>query len=295
MLKTALISGCSSGFGLSMVKSLSVQGFRVIACYRTMSEELQKLSSHENVTVLQLDLSNRKELAEFSGKLPGLLKDKTLDLLINNAGYGQYGAFENISFAAVENQFQVNLFSAMQLTKACLPFLKKAKGRIIAVSSVNAIMPMPLATLYSASKAAMEGFYKGLFYELKPHNVQVSIIRPGAYPTSFSDSMHWADEVNTDDYEAQEKALKSFRQKLQSRKKKPEPEEISKVVLKLISKKKMPLVQVMGKDARFVNLLNSLLPESIYNRFLNLFYSKIFKGENDEKSNDIVAVKSSVR
>ena len=198
-----------------------------------------------------------------------------MDILINNAGYGAYGPFEDFSEEQIRSQMEVNFFGPALLIKSLLPFLRNAKGKIINVSSIMGGQSMPLSSLYSASKFSLEGLTEGLFFELKGHEVEIMSIRPGGHRTNFIKSLDWAEEDSV--YDGQVKILKSFMNKLKSRKKAPSPKEVSKKITKLCKNNRLPRFLVVGQDARFMTFLKRFLPEGLYYSLFNIFYIKVFK------------------
>ncbi|HEY9046403.1 MAG TPA: SDR family oxidoreductase [Ohtaekwangia sp.] len=188
MKKTVLITGTSTGFGAATAYNFAEKGWNVIATMRdiTMGKELSRLN---NVLVTRLDVQDRKSIdaaitlaIEHFGKI---------DVLINNAGYGQFGIFESISREAILNQFEVNVFGVMDVIKAILPHFRSHKGgTIVNISSGAGAIGFPMASVYSASKFALEGLSEGLRYELASVGIKVKLIEPGgAMKTGFGTRM----------------------------------------------------------------------------------------------------------
>ncbi|RKG95625.1 SDR family oxidoreductase [Corallococcus carmarthensis] len=179
-MKTILITGCSSGFGLDTARSFLERGWKVIATMRTPREDVLPRSEH--LRVLPLDVTQPqsiRELAEAAGPI---------DVLVNNAGVGLMSIFEGTSMETVRGTFETNTFGAMAVTQAFLPGFRQQKaGVIVNVSSGTTLRPLPLLAVYSASKAALNAFTESLALELGPFNVRVSLVIPGRSPeTPFS-------------------------------------------------------------------------------------------------------------
>ncbi|RKH99836.1 SDR family oxidoreductase [Corallococcus sp. AB030] len=179
-MKTILITGCSSGFGLDTARYFLEHGWKVIATMRKPREDVLPRSEH--LRVLPLDVTQPqsiRELVEAAGPI---------DVLVNNAGVGLMGVFEGTSMETVRNTFETNAFGVMALTQAFLPhFRQQQSGVIVNVSSGTTFKPLPLLAVYTASKAALNAFTESLALELQPFNVRVSLVIPGRSPeTPFS-------------------------------------------------------------------------------------------------------------
>jgi len=185
MQKTILITGCSSGIGFDAAVSLKNRGHRVIASCRRIAdvERLQQLG----VETIQLDVNDEDSIT----KGFQLVLEKTrghLDVLINNAGYGQAGALEDVPRSALIAQFNTNVFGLMELTRQAIPVMRtQGYGRIINISSVLGFISMPFRGAYNASKYAVEGLCDTLRLELKPAGIHVITIEPGPIDSRFRD------------------------------------------------------------------------------------------------------------
>lgn len=185
MQKIILITGCSSGIGLDTAVSLKNRGHRVIASCRKIAdvERLQQLG----VETIQLDVNDEDSIT--TGLQ--LVLEKTgghLDVLINNAGYGQAGALEDVPRSALIAQFNTNVFGLMELTRQVIPIMRtQGHGRIINISSVLGFISMPFRGAYNASKYAVEGLCDTLRLELKPTGIDVITIEPGPIDSRFRD------------------------------------------------------------------------------------------------------------
>lgn len=185
MQKIILITGCSSGIGLDAAVSLKNRGHRVIASCRKIAdvERLQQLG----IETIQLDVNDEDSIT--TGLQ--LVLEKTgghLDVLINNAGYGQAGALEDVPRSALIAQFNTNVFGLMELTRQVIPIMRtQGHGRIINISSVLGFISMPFRGAYNASKYAVEGLCDTLRLELKPTGIDVITIEPGPIDSRFRD------------------------------------------------------------------------------------------------------------
>lgn len=183
----ALVTGASSGMGRETAKRLAQKGLKVIVAARRM-ERLQELSSqYKNIIPKPVDLSNPEEVTAFCQYLSTL--PEPVSVLINNAGYSIRGALEDVPPEAVRRVFQVNLFSLIQVTQACLPAMRRQrKGRIVNVSSMVGKFPFPMSGVYAATKHAVEAVTDALRLEVAPFGIRVVAIRPGFVNTEFNDA-----------------------------------------------------------------------------------------------------------
>jgi len=176
-MKTVLVTGCSSGYGLETARHFLAQGWHVIATMRTPREDL--LPASPRLRVLALDVTNAESIAaavEASGPI---------DVLVNNAGIGLMGAFEPTPMATVREVFETNTFGVMAMTQAVLPqFRERRAGLVVNVTSSATLAPMPLVAVYTASKTAIEGFTESLAHELAAFGVGVKLVQPGYGPST---------------------------------------------------------------------------------------------------------------
>lgn len=176
-MKTVLITGCSSGYGLETARHFHAQGWKVFATMRTPRTQLLPLSS--TLHVLPLDVTQPDNIART------LETVGPIDVLVNNAGLGLFGAFEATPMGTVRDIFETNTFGTMAMTQAVLPqFRARSAGTVINVTSSATLAPMPLVAAYTASKTAVEGFTESLALELEAFHVRVKLVEPGYAPTT---------------------------------------------------------------------------------------------------------------
>jgi len=181
-MKTVLITGASSGYGLETARHFHDHGWNVVATMRTPRPDV--LPSSDRIRVLPLDVTEPESIAaaiEASGPL---------DVLVNNAGIGVVGAFEATPMATIREVFETNTLGVMAVSQAVLPqFRARRSGVIVNVTSSTTLAPMPLAAVYTASKMAIEGFTGSLAFELAAFDVRVKLVEPGYCPTTrFADN-----------------------------------------------------------------------------------------------------------
>lgn len=181
-MKTILITGCSSGFGLETARYFLERDWHVIATMRTPREEL--LPASERLRVLALDVTDPDSIQR-------VLEDAgPIDVLVNNAGIGLLGALEGIAMDTVRQIFETNTFGAIAMTRAVIPqFRQRRSGTIINVTSTVTLRSLPLLAVYTASKAAVNAFTESLALELQPFDVRVRLVLPGRAPdTRFGEN-----------------------------------------------------------------------------------------------------------
>lgn len=179
-MKTVLITGCSSGYGLGTARYFLARGWNVIATMRTPRKDL--LPASNNLRVLPLDVTQPDSIER-------ALKDAgAIDVLVNNAGIGLFGAFEATPMSIVREVFETNTFGVMAMCQAVIPqFRERRAGTIVNVTSSATLAAFPLVAAYTASKTAIEGFTASLEHELKAFGVRVKLVEPGYGPsTSFT-------------------------------------------------------------------------------------------------------------
>lgn len=214
--KIILITGCSSGIGFDAVFSLRERGHRVIGSCRKI-EDVQKLLD-KGIEAVQLDVSDSSSIQSAFTEVLAKTEGR-LDVLINNAGYGQAGALEDISRDVLRAQFETNVFGLVELTNLAIPVMRKqGYGRIINLSSILGVISMPFRGAYNASKYAVEGVSDTLRLELKSSGIDVITIEPGPIESRFRDncvdnSLNNIDMQNSYFSTQYERMLKTFKQK----------------------------------------------------------------------------------
>ncbi|STX50897.1 oxidoreductase with NAD(P)-binding Rossmann-fold domain [Legionella busanensis] len=182
-----LITGCSSGIGYDAALALAKRGHRVIASCRK-TEDLQNLLAQGLEAVL-LDVNDSASIKQAFQEVLTKTEGR-LDVLINNAGYGQGGALEDISREALRLQFETNVFGLLDITRLAIPIMRKqGYGRIINISSILGLVSMRFRGAYNASKYAVEGLSDTLRLELAPSGIKVITIEPGPIKSKFRDNV----------------------------------------------------------------------------------------------------------
>jgi NAD(P)-dependent dehydrogenase (short-subunit alcohol dehydrogenase family) len=199
-MATWFITGCSTGFGRELAKATLAKGWNTVITARNPAAVADIAKGHEDISlVLPLDVMNKQQITDAVKAAEA--RFGSIDVLVNNAGYGYRAAVEEGDDAEVRRLFDVNVFGLIDVTKAALPGMRKQrKGHIINVSSVAGRVALPGVAYYAASKFAVNGLSDGLAKEVAPFGIKVSIIEPGPARTDFrSRSMRDATQT-IDDY-----------------------------------------------------------------------------------------------
>ncbi|QRY46620.1 SDR family oxidoreductase [Mycolicibacterium boenickei] len=176
-MKTVLITGCSSGYGLETARHFHANGWNVIATMRTPRTGL--LPDSDRIQLVALDVTDPDSISA------AIEATGPIDVLVNNAGIGVVGAFEPMAMDTIREVFETNTFGVMAMTQAVLPQMRtRGSGVVVNVTSSVTLTAMPLAAVYTASKMAIEGFTASLALELKAVNVTAKLVEPGYGPTT---------------------------------------------------------------------------------------------------------------
>ncbi|HZF85121.1 MAG TPA: SDR family oxidoreductase [Burkholderiaceae bacterium] len=174
-MKTALVTGCSSGYGLEIARHFHAMGWRVVATMRQPRPALLPVS--DTLDVLPLDVTDAQSIARL------VAAAGPVDVLVNNAGLGLFGAFEATPLATVREIFETNTFGTMAMCQAFIPqWRERRSGMVVNVTSSATLAPFPLVAAYTASKSAIEGFTESLALELAAFGVRARLVEPGYCP-----------------------------------------------------------------------------------------------------------------
>jgi short-subunit dehydrogenase len=264
MKQTVLVTGASSGFGLLIANKLHQTGYHVIGTSRNP----EKYQANLPFKLLALDIADDNSIESFGREL--FRQVKQLDVLINNAGYLVTGLAEETSVELGKQQLETNFWGTVKLTNEILPhFRKNRNGKIITIGSIIGLISLPNVAYYSASKHALEGYFKALRFELDQFNIKVSMVEPMGFKTNIGTSAVIAKDA-IGDYD-------SFRQKITAFTKKEfdkaaEPEPVIDTVLKIVKEQKPKYSYPVGKGASMILTLQ---------RFAySIFEKSIIKGVN---------------
>lgn len=244
-MRTVMITGCSSGFGLETARYFLDQGWSVVATMRQPDEALLPASDH--LRVAPLDVTDRDSIAH-AVKVAG-----PIDALVNNAGIGWLSAFEGTSEEAIRDIFETNTFGTFEMIRAVLPQMRaKRDGVIVNVSSSVTLKPLPLLPIYTASKAAVNAYTECLALELAPLGIRTQLILPGQAPaTRFgSSAMARMAKVNEtpDEYKPFiNQVMSAFREN--AAQELTQPEDVVQAIWRAVTDPYCPLRLPAGSDA----------------------------------------------
>jgi NAD(P)-dependent dehydrogenase (short-subunit alcohol dehydrogenase family) len=262
-LKTAIVTGSSSGFGELIAIELAKSGYTVIATMRNIKkqEPLLKRAAAESVTdritIFPLDVTIQESIEEFKEFLQTL---SSVELLVNNAGYAQGGFCEELSVDEYRNQFETNFFGVIAVTQAVLPVMRnQGYGKILNMSSISGRFGFPGLSAYAASKHALEGYSESLRLELKPLGIDVVLVEPGSYRTNIWKSIEDVSIIEDSHYEKAIDAI--LNQMKKSEADYGDPQDIAKLVARIAASTSEPdLRYPIGKGVKNMILLKNLMP-----------------------------------
>ena len=234
MKKVILITGASSGIGKDTALSLIKEGHVVYGVARRleMMKEIVQAGGH----AIKMDILKERNIDDVVNQI--IKEQSRVDVLINNAGYGLWGAVETISIDEAKRQFDVNIFGLAYLTKKIIPIMRKQKsGKIINMSSMGGKVYTPFGAWYHATKYALEGWSDCLRIELKSFGIDVILIEPGVIKTEFQDVMmdSTVERSIGTPYEKKLKALEKATQEMYARGIGSPPSTITKLIIKAIN------------------------------------------------------------
>lgn len=264
--KTVIITGASSGIGLSIANHLSNQGYTVIGTSRKPSKQ------HLSFEMAMLDVNQESSVASFTDEVFG--KHGKVDVLINNAGFGLAGPLEDFSIDEAKQQFETNYFGVVRMNNAFLPRLRKqGHGVIINVGSMAGIIGLPFQGHYSASKFALEGYLAALRMELLPFNIQVFNINPGDFATGFTANRQKIGKISSQ-YQDKFNQLLSMYERDETNG--ANPLIIARKIEKLIRnpRKKYRIRYVVGKfDQTIAIPLKRIVGDTAFERLMRVFWN----------------------
>ena len=261
MKKTVLITGTSSGIGKAAVLEFAKMDWNVIATQRYPEKETD-FNSFDNIKLYSLDVTNLESITQVFNSV----KEEfgTIDVVVNNAGYGVDGAFEAMSDEIIEKQFNTNVFGLMRVTRDAIKHMRpNGGGTIIQISSMGGKITFPLYSIYHATKFAVEGFTESLHYELSQFNIKMKLIEPGPIVTDFyGRSRQFVKPVDTNQYngfiqkfnDAAEKVMKDAEG----------PEVVAKMIFKSATDNSNQMRYAVGKPGPMLLVLRKLFSDKLY-------------------------------
>lgn len=259
-----LITGASSGIGYQSAIDLKEKNYIVYGAAR----RLDKLKSLEDkgINIISLDVSDEDSMVNCIKTIVD--REGTIDVLVNNAGYGSYGAVEDVSIEEGRAQFEVNMFGLARMTQLVLPYMRKQKsGRIINITSMGGKVTTPFGAWYHATKFAVEGFSDCLRMEVKKFNIDVVVIEPGGIKTNWG-VIAGNNLIKTSGNGAYSEKASEYAKTLismySSGKGLSNPSLISRTIAKVVTRRKPRTRYLLGANAKPVFILKRLLSDRAY-------------------------------
>ncbi|HHW79238.1 MAG TPA: SDR family NAD(P)-dependent oxidoreductase [Acholeplasmataceae bacterium] len=262
MKRVVIITGISSGVGLSLGKFLVDKNYIIYGISRSVINEA-------GINHIKADVTNEEQLITAYQMI--YEKEGQIDFLINNAGMGISGSIEATKLSDAKNIFDVNFMGLFLSTKAVLPYMRKqASGRIINIGSVAGPLSIPFQAFYSSSKAAVNTFSDALANEVSPYGIGVCTILPGDIKTNFTKNR----KKNIDELDVYEKRVeKSIEVMEKDEQAGMDVLYASKNIYKVMRKKNLPLRMTIGKKYKVFIFLQRLLPVKLVNKIVGSIYS----------------------
>ncbi|NJD02488.1 MAG: SDR family oxidoreductase [Ruminiclostridium sp.] len=275
--KIVLITGCSSGMGLSTAVYLAEKKYRVYASMRDLNKKDSLLSEATkagvHIEILQLDVTDEESIKNAVGLV--LKQEGQIDILVNNAGFGSGGFMEDYSMEEIRSQFETNFFGLVRVTKEVLPAMReKHSGYIVNISSIGGKIAFPVISIYNASKFAVEAVTESLRVELAPFGIKVTAIEPGSVKTNFNNALQAADmsrNPSSPYYDYMKRFEKNI-EKISSQR--SDPIVVAKAIHTAINSKNPKRNYLVGNGASMFWFLRSILPNRIFEKIMyNIFFS----------------------
>lgn len=265
--KTILITGASSGMGKVTALELKEHGHIVYGAARRVHkmEDLVEAGGH----AIEMDITDEEQVVAAVQRV--INEQNRIDVLVNNAGYGLYGAVEDIPIEDARQQFEVNLFGLARITKEVIPHMRKQNsGTIINISSMGGKIYTPLGAWYHATKHAVEGWSDCLRLELKQFNINVVVIEPGIIQTDFGDVLHQPlmEISGNGSYSEMAKSVAHATEKSYEKGKASDPSVISNLISKAINSTNPQTRYAAGKFAKPMMWMRKWLGDRIFDKIV---------------------------
>lgn len=248
MSKVYLITGTSSGFGRALAEAVLSRGDNVVLAARKLADLEELVAQHkDNAIAVKLDVTNESDRQQ--AVKSAIDKFGRVDVLANIAGQGSLGALEEFSSEQIRQQFEVNFFGVLEMTRALLPVMRQQKsGHILNLTSIGGLASVGGFALYCATKFAVEGFSEALRDEVKPLGIKVTIVEPGAFRTEFAGASNLRPESAIEDYKP---VIEPIQQYLYGNdgKQPGDPHKAALAMIKAIEADEPPLRLMLGADA----------------------------------------------
>ena len=249
--KVAIVTGSSTGIGYETSLILARNGFLTYATMRNLnkSENVKLVAAKENlpIKIIQLDVTDDVSVTNAIQAIS--TEVGRIDVLVNNAGYGLNGAFEDLAMDEIKAQYETNVFGLIRTTQAVLPIMRRQKsGTIINISSGAGRFGFPTGSAYVSTKFAVEGLSESMSHELEPFGIKVIIVEPGVIRTNFGDGLIVAkksQDPNSPYSQMMQRSAAGFEKMMKNA---SSPDVVAKVVLNAIRDENPSLRYLAGSD-----------------------------------------------
>jgi NAD(P)-dependent dehydrogenase (short-subunit alcohol dehydrogenase family) len=273
-MRTALITGASSGFGLLTSVTLARRGWRVLATMRDLNRRENLEAAARNAGILEqiefhaLDIKNSQQIAAIADLIAK--RGEPLHALVNNAGFAVPGFAEDTTDAELREQFDTNFFGSVAVTRALLPQMRKQGfGHVLMISSISGRLGFPGVSSYAASKFALEGWTETLRYEMKSLGIQVVLVEPGSFATDIWTRNAKQTAGLQNPTSANAARVPAWRNRIeQGAKDRANPQVVADVIARVLETPHPKLRYVVGNDARMALRMRRILPAGIFERML---------------------------
>ncbi|KWV50198.1 short-chain dehydrogenase [Bradyrhizobium macuxiense] len=247
MAKTFLITGVSSGFGRALAEAALSDGHTVVGTVRSENDKQKFEALGKGVHAVILDVTNTEAIAPAIADVENRIAP--IDVLVNNAGYGHEGILEESSIDDLRRQFEVNVFGAVAMIQAVLPFMRKRRaGHILNITSMGGIMTLPGLSYYHGSKFALEGISESLGKEVKDLGIKVTAVEPGGFRTDWAGRSMVRAGRSISDYDPIIEPIRKRRMEMSGRQV-GDPKKAAQAMLKLAMSADPPAHLLLGSDA----------------------------------------------
>jgi len=273
MAKTIFITGTSTGLGKTTAIHFAKQGWNVAATMRTPEKETE-LTQYENIKIFKLDVTSVEQVAEATAQ--AIAAFGKIDVVLNNAGQGTYGAIELITEEAIDGQYNANVRGPINVTRAFIPHFKANKGgKFINISSyMGFLTAVPLASMYNMSKFALEGFTEGLYYELKPLNIDLHLVEIGGFKgNNFVNNVTWGESTAIKDYDQITAKVKARMANAKDMPSLTEPQTIADEIFAVATGKNTKFRIPVGEDTKGLIAMRGSLPVDEYLEKIDAMYN----------------------
>lgn len=282
-----IVTGISSGIGFHLALLLSKENI-IFGILRNKKKFLENLKNYnqkipENLKLIQMDVRDYKKAKDLINQI--YKQYKKIDFLVNNAGYGYYGVFEELKDKEFREQYETNFFAPLEWIRLVLPIMRENRaGKIINITSILGRLTIPTSSAYSSSKFSLVAISEILSYELYPFNIQVCSVEPGLIKTDFKKNMKLSENLN-DTNSPYNFLNQIIQRKMTSYPRFTTDSKIAALKIKnLLEKTNLPIHFRIGSDAKLYWFLKNILPENVLNFLIKKYIIQQYKKYENKKN-----------